>query len=161
MFNAVTHYSPSQDGALVLSYLACTLHTSVGLSPVDSMEFSTIHKGSFVTYQHLVRETFLPLLALHKFILKMTALSLMLTLSFVVEAVGFDNLLLDLGCHREHQLQHLSHVIAGTFSSLLHPCSIFWYWEGLDHLTQYHWEGNKASVIAVLQNILNRAWSRK
>lgn len=114
-----------------------------------------------LSYQHLVRETFLPLLALHKFILKMTALSLMLTLSFVVEAVGFDNLLLNLGCHREHQLQHLSHVIAGTFSSLLHPCSIFWYWEGLDHLTQYHWEGNKASVIAVLQNILNRAWSQK
>lgn len=70
----------------------------------------------------------------------------MLTLSFVVEAVGFDNLLLNLGGHREHQLQHLAHVVAGTFSSLLHPCSVFWYREGLDHLTQYHCEGNKQNL---------------
>lgn len=71
---------------------------------------------------------------------------LMLTLSFVVEAVGFDNLLLNLGGHGEHQLQHLAHVVAGTFSSLLHPCSVFWYREGLDHLTQYHCEGNKQNL---------------
>lgn len=65
-----------------------------------------------------------------------------LTLSFVVEPICLDNLLLNLRGHREHQLQHLAHVVAGTFSSLLHPGSIFWYWEGLDHLTQYHWKGN-------------------
>lgn len=60
------------------------------------------------------------------------------TLSFIVEPIGLDNLLLNLRGHWKHQLQHLAHVVAGTFSSLLHPRSIFGHREGLDHLTQYH-----------------------
>lgn len=51
----------------------------------------------------------------------------MLTLSFIVKAIGFDDLLLDLGGHGQHQLQHLSHVITGTLPSLLHPRSIVWH----------------------------------
>lgn len=67
----------------------------------------------------------------------------LLTLSFIIEAIGLNNLLLNLGGHGEHQLQHLAHIIAGTFSRLLHPCSIFWHCEGLDHLTEYHCEGKQ------------------
>lgn len=68
----------------------------------------------------------------------MIARGFFLTFSLIIESIGFNHLLLNLGGHREHKLQHLAHVVAGTLSSLLHPCSIFWYRESLDHLTQYH-----------------------
>lgn len=69
----------------------------------------------------------------------------MLTLSFVVEAVSFDDLLLDLRGHGEHELQHLAHVVAGTFPGLLHPRRVFRHREGLDDLAQYHWEKPNSS----------------
>ena len=60
------------------------------------------------------------------------------TLSLVVEAIGFDNLLLNLCGYWKDKLQHLPHVIAGTLPGLLHPCNVFRYREGLDDLTKHH-----------------------
>lgn len=48
------------------------------------------------------------------------------TFPIITEAVGFDHILLDLGSHRQQELQHLAHVIAGIVPGLLHALGILW-----------------------------------
>ena len=72
-----------------------------------------------------------------------------LTFSLVVEAISFDNLLLDLCRDREHKLQHLAHVVAGTLPCLFHAGCILRHRECLDHLTEYHCNKRGGSLSGV------------
>lgn len=68
------------------------------------------------------------------------------TFSLVVEPICFDDLLLDLGGHGQHKLQHLAHVIAGALSGFLHAGCVLRHGKGLDHLTQNNWNAWDNSV---------------
>lgn len=61
------------------------------------------------------------------------------TFSLIVKPICFDDLLLDLGGHRQHKLQHLAHVVAGALSGFLHAGCILRHGKGLNHLTQNNW----------------------
>lgn len=80
------------------------------------------------------------------------------TFSFIVEAVCFDDLLLDLSGHREHELQHFAHVVAGAFSGLLHAGCILGHGEGLDNFTKNNWNTHNqmygSSIFSARQTIV-------
>lgn len=59
------------------------------------------------------------------------------TFAVAAEAVGFDHVLLDLGSHRQEELQHLPHVVTGVVPRLLHALRVLGRTEGLDHLCQH------------------------
>lgn len=62
------------------------------------------------------------------------------TFPVAAEAIGLDNLLLDLRGHGQHELQHLAHVVAGVVPSLVHAHGVLRGRERLDYLGQDHCE---------------------
>lgn len=62
------------------------------------------------------------------------------TFPVAAEAIGFNNLLLDLCGYGQHELQHLAHIVARIVSSLVHTHGVLWGRERLDHLRQDHCE---------------------
>lgn len=61
------------------------------------------------------------------------------TFPVAAEAISFDNLLLDLCGHGQHELQHLAHVVARIVSSLIHAHGVLRSRKRLDHLRQDHY----------------------
>lgn len=68
------------------------------------------------------------------------------TFPVAAEAIGFDNLLLNLRGHGQHELQHLAHVIARVVPGLVHPHGVLRGRKRLDHLGQDHCESGRPRV---------------